>query len=95
VANRIPKEVSVMAMIPHGGSSAARWILFVIGVIILLYGVVAIIVSGNLVPNFLSSLSLVKLDTPFGSVQTDDRQYGAGILLAFIGLVVTFVSSRI
>jgi len=83
-----------MAMFPHHGASPFRWILFIVGLLILFYGFVAIIVSGNLVPNLLSSLSLVKLDTPFGSIQTDDRQYGAGIILMFIGLVVIWVSSR-
>jgi len=90
-----PEEVIIeMAWFPGQESSPFRWILFVVGLLILLYGVIAIIVSGNIVPGLLSSLSLVKLDTPFGSIQTDDRQYGAGIILAFIGLLVMWVSSR-
>ena len=77
---------------PHG-SSPFRWIVFIIGVVVFLWGVFAIGVSAGFVN--LSQLSMVSFQTPFGTVQTDDKQIGSGIVLAVLGLVAVVVSTRL
>jgi len=78
-----------MTLFPRS-NSPARWIVFIIGIILLLWGAVAIGVSAGITP-----MSLVRIETPLGAVETNDRQFGGGLLLAFIGLLMIYVSSRI
>ena len=78
-----------MGLMPRA-SSPFRWIVFIIGIVVFLWGVLAIVVSGGLAP-----LSLVRIETPFGAVETNDRQFGGGLLLAFLGFAMVYVSSRL
>jgi hypothetical protein len=66
---------------------------FIIGIAVFLWGVFAIAISAGFV--HLSQLSMVSFQTPIGTVQTDDKQYGGGLLLAVLGLVAVGVSPRL
>jgi len=78
-----------MAIIPRA-ASPFRWAVFVIGIIVVLWGLVAIGVSAGIAP-----LSLVRIETPLGAVETNDRQFAGGLLLSFFGLLMVIVSSRL
>jgi len=71
-------------------ASPFRLAVFIIGVIILVWGLTAIAVSAGITP-----LSLVRIETPLGTVETNDRQFGGGLLLGFFGLLIIMISSRL
>ncbi|MGP8070199.1 MAG: hypothetical protein ACLP5V_09940 [Candidatus Bathyarchaeia archaeon] len=68
-------------------SNPLRLVIFVIGVIVFLYGLTGISISAGLSP-----FSLVTLQTPVGTVATSDRQFGGGLIVAFLGIVMMFGS---
>ncbi len=70
-------------------SSPMAWIAFIIGLAVFLWGVMAIAVSAGLTP-----FSLVDLSTPIGTVTTNDRKFGGGIIIAFLGVLLMYVSVR-
>ncbi len=73
---------------PVKKTNPLRILVFIIGLVVCLWGVAGIGVSAGLPP-----LSIVSLQTPVGTVTTNDRQFGGGIILAFIGLVMMIASA--
>jgi len=47
------------------------------------YGILGISVSAGLPP-----FSIVNVQTPIGTVTTNDHQYGGGLIIAFLGIVL-------